>query len=849
MIFKILWRFLAWFMCLWAFITGYSPREKLHTITSLIGEDVTLPCAFEFPDGKKVPYIVNWNRENEKIPFFMWYDGYPPHMSENYRGRVSLIKPASLNLTNVQDSDQGWFICSVFFLNRVSDMPHNTSRVQLKVHAPPQFIQKPPDVVYVKVGESLTLSCAATGTPEPEITWLKDNRVLKESITVQILSTKLRITRLQESDFGDYLCKARNNEGTITVASKVIGAGNRSLLQLFPVWFKSYGRASITVPPRNTTKVVGQKAEFICEAKALPTNLTHRWFYNNIEISQLSWLETRTLVRRDGTLFINPTSAEDSGKYTCEVSNGIGEPETASAYLSVEYPARVVHSPSPQYLPLGNPGMVICDVKSNPPFQFVTWTKDSTPYQVDEHHGVISLKNGSLLIQRVSHVHQGMYRCTPYNIHGTAGTSNRMEVFVREPPMFTIKPNGIYQSLLGSEITIPCDGRGQPKPVIMWRRADGGRLPRERSSRQGGNLTIYNLQKEDHGRYECVLENDIATLVTSTMILIERMPHAPTNVTVNTSASAATLSWLPAYDGRYTQSYIICYRVANQGANSWRTMSVPDGATTFTLYRLDPDTEYEFRVQSRNAFGKGMYSEVIKAKTSTEDFLGNSSTPATDYGAPPNGPVQKPLGPKPFSPEDITIKKRADGVLILWKPPLDQTIPVAFYYVEYRVESEPWKRWGPIKDRTSYLAKKVPPGTYKFRVWAYSSKEIGSPSPEISLTIEGVSPEVTKSRAITAGVVGGILFLIAAIVLSVCAVKICNKRKRRKAEKAYMMVTCPVTDARNGGHSHGGSPSPLKKSPCHQRRTKASEEGCTIGRYDSIATTGGSSRLVCERNK
>ncbi|GBM38592.1 Protein turtle, partial [Araneus ventricosus] len=68
-----------------------------------------------------------------------------------------------------------------------------------------------------------------------------------------------------------------------------------------------------------------------------------------------------------------------------------------------------------------------------------------------------------------------------------------------------------------------------------------------------------------------------------------------------------------------------------------------------------------------------------------------------------------------------------------------------------------------------------------------------------------------RSKAITAGVVGGILFFIAAIVLSVCAVKICNKRKRRKAEKAYMMVTCPIADARNGGHSHGGSPVPLKK--------------------------------------
>lgn len=41
----------------------------------------------------------------------------------------------------------------------------------------------------------------------------------------------------------------------------------------------------------------------------------------------------------------------------------------------------------------------------------------------------------------------------------------------------------------------------------------------------------------------------------------------------------------------------------------------------------------------------------------------------------------------------------------------------------------------------------------------------------------------TYFQAITAGVVGGFLFFVVAIILSVCAVKICNKRKRRKQEK------------------------------------------------------------------
>lgn len=76
--------------------------------------------------------------------------------------------------------------------------------------------------------------------------------------------------------------------------------------------------------------------EFICEAKALPANITHRWYHNGVDISQLTWLESRSLIRKDGLLFISPLTAEDSGVFTCEVSNGIGNPDSSSAFLSVE---------------------------------------------------------------------------------------------------------------------------------------------------------------------------------------------------------------------------------------------------------------------------------------------------------------------------------------------------------------------------------------------------------------------------------------------------------------------------------------------------------------------------------
>lgn len=121
---------------------------------------------------------------------------------------------------------------------------------------------------------------------------------------------------------------------------------------------------------------------------------------------------------------------------------------------------------------------------------------------------------------------------------------------------------------------------------------------------------------------------------------------------------------------------------------------------------------------------------------------------------------------------------------------MDSTVPVAYYYIEYKEsDSENWKHWGPIHKETIYLARNLKPGsTYFIRVVAYSILGSGQRTVQpYEFEIPGLGTKNKGEKAVAAGVVGGILFFIAAIVLSVCAVKICNKRKRRKAEKGMCL--------------------------------------------------------------
>ncbi|XP_062131035.1 protein turtle isoform X2 [Drosophila sulfurigaster albostrigata] len=811
------------------------PEDAVH-ITAILGEGVVFNCHVEFPNDHPVPYVLQWDKKGSDLPIYIWYESYPEHIEEGYKGRVSRVSQdspfgsASLNLTSIRESDQGWYECKVVFLNRDPKQHKNGTWFHLDVHAPPRFSVTPEDIIYVNLGDSIILNCQADGTPTPEILWYKDANPVDPSPTVGIFNdgTELRISTIRHEDIGEYTCIARNGEGQVSHTARVIIAGgavimdkaarNKNTLTKSKINGISE-KFTIRVPPTNQTKLEGEKVIFSCEAKAMPGNVTVRWFREGSPVREVASLETRVTIRKDGSLIINPISADDSGQYLCEVTNGIGDPQSASAYLSVEYPAKVTFTPTVQYLPFRLAGVVQCYIKSNPQLQYVTWTKDKRllePYQMKD---IVVMANGSLLFTRVNEDHQGRYTCTPYNAQGTQGDSGVMEVLVRKPPAFTVEPETLYQRKVGDSVEMHCDAveaEGTERPTIKWQRQEGEQLSdsqRNRVKISGGNITIENLRRDDFGYYQCVVSNEVATLMAVTQLVIEgTQPHAPYNITGKATESSITLQWLPGYSGgsEYKQDYTIWYREA--GVNDWQTISVtPSGSTQVTINGLASGTSYEFQVVGRNVLGDGMMSKVMTVRT-----LGKNSNSIEDAPAAPRNvkaatqppdhlfqPMPDEAGPKPGPPRNVSVTEISNGFLITWQSPLERAHIVKFYTIKYRTDAE-WKTLnrGQIRpEETQYLVKNLVGGrTYYFRVLANSEKSFES-SDEVKFPV----PARVKHKAITAGVVGGILFFIVAIILSVCAVKICNKRKRRKQEKEFNMVACRITDARNiaaNNHHH-----------------------------------------------
>ena len=108
----------------------------------------------------------------------------------------------------------------------------------------------------------------------------------------------------------------------------------------------------------------------------------------------------------------------------------------------------------------------------------------------------------------------------------------------------------------------------------------------------------------------------------------------------------------------------------------------------------------------------------------------------------------------------------------------------AAYSVEMREKAPKWHQLATSRER-SLLLKDLKPGSeYIFRVVAHSASGLrGSPSADFRYQIPDNRRKPGGTQALSAGVVSGVLFFIACIVIAVCGVNMCNKRRKKRAEK------------------------------------------------------------------
>ncbi|XP_019490993.1 PREDICTED: hemicentin-1 [Hipposideros armiger] len=457
-------------------------------VSVLLGENVELVCS---ANGIPTP-VIQWLR-----------DGKPITSSETERIRVT-ANGSTLNIYGALPSDMGKYTCVATNPAGEEDRIFN-----LNVYVPPVIRgnKEEAEKLMAVVDTSINIECRATGTPPPQINWLKNGLPLPLSSHIRLLSggQVIRIVRAQVSDVAIYTC----------VASNRAGVDNKHYsLQVF-------------VPP-NLDNAMG--TEDIIIVKGSSTSMT--CLTDGTPTPRMSWLRDGQPLGLDAHLTISTqgmvlqlikAETEDSGRYTCIASNEAGE-VSKHFILKVLEPPHINGSEEPTEISviINNPLELTC-IASGIPAPKISWMKDGRPLpQMDQ---VQTLGGGEVLRISSSQVEDtGRYTCLASSPAGDDDKEYLVRVHVPPNIAGTDEPQD-FTVLRNRQVTLECKSDAVPPPVITWLK-NGERLqatPRVRILSGGRYLQINNADLSDTANYTCVASN-VAGKTTREFILTVNVP-------------------------------------------------------------------------------------------------------------------------------------------------------------------------------------------------------------------------------------------------------------------------------------------------------------------------------------
>ncbi|KAM6902973.1 LOW QUALITY PROTEIN: muscle, skeletal receptor tyrosine-protein kinase [Xenentodon cancila] len=254
----------------------------LETVDVLVDHNATFICEVDsYP-----PAAVTWTKNDHPI---MYYD---TRYLTKEQGQMLIIP-------NVRESDNGEYCCLAS--NGVGEPAKSCGALQLKMK--PQIKRHPTNVTLL-IESKAVLPCVTLGNPKPDITWLKDDELIKVNDRVTILDYgALKIHNIQKEDAGQYRCVARRNSFGLAFSK--------------PVTIEVQAPARILRVPKEKRVPFGSQISLECNATGNPTP-TITWLENGNTISGASVEETLV---GEVILSVLKVTVNKPALYTCLASN------------------------------------------------------------------------------------------------------------------------------------------------------------------------------------------------------------------------------------------------------------------------------------------------------------------------------------------------------------------------------------------------------------------------------------------------------------------------------------------------------------------------------------------------
>ncbi|XP_055796817.1 receptor-type tyrosine-protein phosphatase S isoform X11 [Salvelinus fontinalis] len=461
-----------------------------------------------------------------------------------------------------------------------------------------------PQLKVVERTRTATMLCAASGNPDPEITWFKDFLPIDPNASngriKQLRSGALQIENSEETDQGKYECVASNVEGVRYSSPANLYVRVRRVPPRF------------SIPPTSHEMMPGGSVNITCVAVGSPMPYV-KWMLNSEDLTP----EDEMPVGRN-VLELN--SVRESANYTCVAMSSLG---------IIEAVAQITVKSLPK--PPGTP-MVTETTATSVTITWDSGNPDPVSYYIIQYRAKSPDSKFETMdgITTTRYSIGGLYPNTEYEIRvsafntiGQGPPSEPVETRTGEQapasPPRNIQARIISQNTMMVRWDEPEEPNGQIKGYRVYYTMD--------PSQPMSLWQIHNVQDSIITTIQSLVASETYTIrvLAFTSVgdgpfsdpihvkVLQGVPGQPTRFQVGAvSDTSMELTWEPAFQKEGIISFELRYKEGNFGSQVTKTFGP---TASYVVEGLRANTEYYFSLAAISNKGIGAFTNEISQKT------------------------------------------------------------------------------------------------------------------------------------------------------------------------------------------------------------------------------------------
>ncbi|XP_027140944.1 receptor-type tyrosine-protein phosphatase S isoform X10 [Larimichthys crocea] len=471
-----------------------------------------------------------------------------------------------------------------------------------------------PQLKVVERTRTATMLCAASGIPDPEISWFKDFLPVDPSASQgrikQLRSGALQIENSEETDQGKYECVATNSQGVRYSSPANLYVRVRRVPPRF------------SILPSNHEIMPGGSVNITCVAVGSPMPYV-KWMLGSEDLTP----EDEMPIGRN-VLELN--GVRESANYTCVAMSSLGIIESTAQVLVKTLPK-----------PPGTPIVTETTATS----VTITWDSgnpDPVSYYIIQYRakGPDSKYETVDSITTTRYSIGGLYPNTEYEIRvsafnsiGQGPSSTRVEARTGEQapasPPRNVQAHIISQNTVMVRWEEPEEPNGQVKGYRVYYTMDPSRPMNEwqiHNVQDSVITTIQNLVTSETYTIQVLAFTSVGDGPFSDPVHVKVMPGVPGQPgkfkVGRVTDTSIELTWEPAYTKEGIVNYELLYKPVKFGSLEKLTFGPRN---SYTVEGLKANTEYSFSLAAISSKGIGAFTNELVQRTSQANVPRNFS--------------------------------------------------------------------------------------------------------------------------------------------------------------------------------------------------------------------------------